>query len=201
MADAGENPGKYIGGNEGGVIKSGGSYLENLTKYNQLFKADKISELFSELKKTTAFPKMGKTSVKNHSVLELEYKSRYGQNATNYPYSKSNSVTDFKLEETGYFVRLYDNIDDIDSRWIFRIEDLRKYKSVEDMTEKLGLPNRPSKIALVEVPAGSILRKSTAGAQEWANGLKQTGGGIQYEVTKPQESWFQNLSNIEDFFK
>ena len=69
------------------------------------------------------------------------------------------------------------------------------------MMEALALPSRPSKIALVEIPDGSTLRKSTAGAQEWADGLKQSGGGIQYEVTNPQRSWFQELSTIEDFFK
>jgi hypothetical protein len=64
------------------------------------------------------------------------------------------------------------------------------------------LPDRPLKIALVEVPAGSTLRKSTAGAQKWNNGLKQSGGGIQYEIQGTySKDWFQELSNIEDFFK
>jgi len=183
------------------VAKGGANYADNLVRYKQLFKEGKISELFAELKKTKAFPKMGKTSVKNHSVLEAEYKARYGANAKNYPYSKTNPVTDFELAETGYFVRLYNNADDISSRWIFRIEDLRAYKNVDEMMEALALPSRPSKIALVEVPSAATLRKSTAGAQEWANGLKQSGGGIQYEATSYSQEWFKPLSNIDDFFK
>jgi hypothetical protein len=74
-----------------------GSYLENLARYKQLFKEGKIAELFSELKKTTAFPKMGNTRVRNQADLLAEYKAKYGQNATNYPYSITNSVTDFEL--------------------------------------------------------------------------------------------------------
>ncbi|NOU17148.1 MAG: hypothetical protein HOO91_06270 [Bacteroidales bacterium] len=192
-----------------GALVKEGSYLDNLPRYQQLFREGEIDELFSELKKTTAYPKMGKTVPQNHSNLYNEYKLKY-PNYDNYPYSKVNSVTDFELEETGYFVRIYDE-NNIVSKWIFRIEDLRQYKTVDEVLENLAIPyggafgNKPTKIALVEVPAGGQLRKSVAGEQEWklpnGNILKQTGGGIQYELKNYNDNMFQPLGDINELFK
>jgi hypothetical protein len=78
------------------------------------------------------------------------------------------------------------------NKWIFRIEDLRAYKTVDELVEKLALSNRPTKIAIVEVPEGTILRKSTVGPQEWTQGEILQGGGIQYELkTTLEERKFQ----------
>ncbi|MDR0833930.1 MAG: hypothetical protein LBN93_07100, partial [Candidatus Symbiothrix sp.] len=183
-----------------------GTYLENLTRFKQLFKEDKVTELFAELKKTMAFPKMGKTRVRNVTDLETEYRVRYNIKAEdpipNYPYSRNNPVTDFELEETGYFVRVYD--DKPTSYWIFRIEDLRAYKNMDEVAENLALPNKPTKIGLVEIPEGTVLRKSVAGPQPW--GTKPQGGGIQYEIIEtPKVEWFKPLFKndieVEQFFK
>lgn len=85
---------------------------------------------------------------------------------------------------------------------VFRIEDLRQYGSIDDMVEKLALPNKPNKIGLVELPDGVILRKSYAGPQNWSNGTTPQGGGIQYEIIGNREdNWFRPLfDNINDFF-
>jgi hypothetical protein len=65
------------------------------------------------------------------------------------------------------------------------------------------LPNKPQKVWLVELPKGVKLRKSVAGPQEWANGTKPKGNGIQYEIIgKTKDDWFEPLlDNINDFFK
>ena len=186
-------------------IKKTGNYLNNLAKYKTLFKEGKIAELFSELKKTTAFPNMGNTKVRNHTDLINEYKTKYGETASNYPYSKSNPVTDFELAETGYFVRVYSGAaENVNRSWVFRIEDLRKYRDVDELMEKLALPIKPKRIALVELPPTTKLRKSIAGSQEWLSGLKQVGGGVQYEIlTKgnPPRNWFEDLLDIDEFLK
>jgi hypothetical protein len=186
---------------EATIIKAGNStYLSNLQRYKQLFKEGKISELFTELKKTTAFPKMGNTRIRNQVDLLAEYKAKYGQNASNFPYSTSNPVTDFELAETGYFVRVYSG-NSTNSSWIFRIEDLRQYKNVDEIVEKLALPSKPTKVGLVELPEGVKLRKSEAGPQN--NGTTPQGGGIQYEIIGDRNNeWFKPLfDNIDDFFK
>lgn len=89
------------------------------------------------------------------------------------------------------------------SSWIFRIEDLRKYKNVDEIVEKLALPNKPAKVGLVELPKNVKLRKSYAGSQSWSNGTTPKGGGIQYEIIgKTKDDWFEPLfDNINDFFK
>jgi hypothetical protein len=98
---------------------------------------------------------------------------------------------------------VYDgNPNKINSEWIFRIEDLRQYKDVNELMEKLALPIKPTRIAIVEVPSGTGLRKSTAGVQEWPNGLKQEGGGVQYQIMGVRsDNWFKDLLEINDFFK
>jgi len=93
------------------------------------------------------------------------------------PYSTTNSVTDFELVETGYFVRVYSG-SSTNSSWIFRIEDLRKHGSVDEIVEKLALPGKPTKVGLVELPEGLKLRKSVAGLQNWANGTTPAGASI-----------------------
>ncbi|GHV59372.1 hypothetical protein FACS1894182_13390 [Bacteroidia bacterium] len=87
--------------------------------------------------------------------------------------------------------------------WIFRIEDLRTYKNVDEIVKQLALEYRPTKIAIVEVPEGTILRKSTVGPQEWTQGEILQGSGIQYELKSTLEDRkFQPVfDNINDFFK
>jgi hypothetical protein len=145
---------------------------------------------------------MGNTRIRNQVDLLAEYKAKYGQNASNFPYSTSNPVTDFELAETGYFVRVYSG-NSTNSSWIFRIEDLRQYKNVDEIVEKLALPSKPTKVGLVELPEGVKLRKSEAGPQNWANGTTPQGGGIQYEIIGDRNNeWFKPLfDNIDDFFK
>ena len=89
------------------------------------------------------------------------------------------------------------------SSWVFRIEDLRKYKNVDEIVEKLALPNKPTKVGLVELPKNMKLRKSYAGPQNWTNGTSPKGGGIQYEIIGNRDNnWFSEESlNLETFFK
>ena len=83
------------------------------------------------------------------------------------------------------------------------IEDLRKYKNVDEIVEKLALRNSPTKVGLVELPKGVKLRKSVAGSQEWPNGTKPKRGGIQYEIIgERNNNWFSKESlDLEAFFK
>jgi hypothetical protein len=185
-------------------VAEGGTYLENLARYKQLFKEGKYTELFAELKKTTAFPKMGETRNISYTDLLQEYNASQGALPNHCPYMNGKIATNFTLEETGYFVRVYGGVNsEVTGKWIFRIEDLRAYKNVDELVEKLALPSRPTKIALVEVPEGTILRKSIVGEQEWIQGNKLQGGGIQYELkTNISNNQFQELFNndINDFF-
>lgn len=94
--------------------------------------------------------------------------------------------------------------ENVNRSWVFRIEDLRKYRDVDELMEKLALPIKPKRIALVELPPTTKLRKSIAGSQEWLSGLKQVGGGVQYEIlTKgnPPRNWFEDLLDIDEFLK
>jgi hypothetical protein len=185
-------------------VTAGGTYLENLARYKQLFKEGKYTELFDELKKTSAIPKMGETKNIIYEDLFKEYNATLGALPNHCPYMYGKKATNFTLEETGYFVRVYggDN-STITGKWIFRIEDLRAYKNVDELVEKLALPSRPTKIAIVEVPEGTVLRKSIVGEQEWIQGTKLQGGGIQYELkTNINNNQFQELFNdINDFFQ
>ena len=145
---------------------------------------------------------MGETKIKNLTDLEAEYFAKYGKDAKNYPYSKTNPVTDFKLEETGYFVRVYTG-EGKASSWVFRIEDLRNYRNVDEIVEKLALPSKPTKVGLVELPQETSLRKSYSGPQMWTNGTSSQGGGIQYEIIgNLKDEWVRPLfNNIDEFFK
>jgi len=177
-----------------------------------LFKERKIAELFTELKKTTAFPKMGKTRRLNHDDLYANYKLDYPK-YDNYPYSRLDAVTEFELDELAYFIRVYSGDGKI-STWVFRLEDLRKYNDVDKLLETLALPHgkpfgiKPDKIALVEIPKGIKMKKSVASSQVWKleNGiLKQSGGGTQYEIqgfgNKPPEEWFEKINSLNELFK
>jgi hypothetical protein len=184
--------------------KVGVTYIDMLPSYQKLFKDGKTVELFNQLKKTSAFPKIGNTIKKNHADLQIEYNRDYPGMA-NYPYDLSTPVTEFLIDEPAYFVRVYSGERLYPSKWIFRIEDLRQYSSMDEIMEKLALPSKPNKIALVEVPAGTKLRKSTAGPQVWNNGLKQNGGAIQYEIkginmrSNPScNDWFKPLFETEN---
>ena len=80
---------------------------------------------------------------------------------------------------------------------------MRAYKNVDELVEKLALPSRPTKVAIVEVPENTVLRKSIAGQQEWEQGKILQGGGTQYELMQNiDKNCFQSLyDNINDFFK
>jgi hypothetical protein len=72
---------------------------------------------------------------------------------------------------------------------------------VDEIVEKLALQNRPTKIAIVEVPEGTMLRKSIAGEQEWVQGKVLQGGGTQYEIFNRDNDWFQPLGSMNELFK
>ena len=77
-----------------------------------------------------------------------------------------------------------------------------KYKELfAELQKTTAFPGHPTKIAIIEVPEGTVLRKSIAGTQEW--GTKPRGGGIQYELqTIINKDQFHTLfDNINDFFK
>ena len=194
----------YVARNVTELIGRGGTYIENLTRYKQLFREGKLTELFAELKKTTAFPKMGKTTNVSYENLLKEYNSLPNALPNHCPYMKGRIGTNFELEEVGYFVRVYDEIGSQRAgKWLFRIEDLRAYKNVDELVEGLALPSRPTKVALVEVPEGTMLRKTIVGEQEWVQGKVLKGGGTQYELLENIniESFQPLFNNINDFFK
>ena len=88
-----------------------------------------------------------------------------------------------------------------------RIEDFRAFKGkTKDITEKLALPGEPTHFSLVEVPKGTALHKSVAGAQKWYDKAgnfqsSRTGGAVQYEILGYKnkdlpESWFREVGSI-----
>ncbi|WP_411029861.1 hypothetical protein [Spongiimicrobium sp. 3-5] len=67
------------------------------------------------------------------------------------------------------------------------------------------MPTEPTRIAIVEVPKSTGLRKSIAGSQEWPNGLKQIGGAIQFEIRnidlRTKENWFRPMGDLSDYLQ
>lgn len=137
--------------------------------------------------------------------VRVEYHQRYGDDATNYPHSTAHPITRFTLAEIGYFVRVHVK-GQPPKEWLIRIEDFKAFKgNVKEMTEKLALPGEPTHFSLVEVPKGTSLHKSVAGAQKWYdnNGnliSEPSGGGVQYEVvgygSSPPKEWFREVGEI-----
>ena len=84
-----------------------------------------------------------------------------------------------------------------------RIEDFRAFKGkTKDITEKLALPGEPTHFSLVEVPKGTALHKSVAGAQHWKQvGKSRTGGAVQYEIVgfkrDEMSTWFREIGKIK----
>ena len=87
-----------------------------------------------------------------------------------------------------------------------RIEDFRAFKGkTKDITEKLALPGEPTHFSLVEVPKGTALHKSVAGAQKWKQVDKsRTGGAVQYEIVDwkildetYRKKWFKEIGEIK----
>jgi hypothetical protein len=161
---------------------------------------------------------MGKTRNISYKDLYDEYKLKY-PDFENCPYFKNQIGTNFELEETAYFVRLYSG-NAKSSKWIFRIEDLKKYKNIDELINDLAIPydngtvfgTIPSKITIVEVPEGTMLRKTIAGEQNWGrsydnlDNLIQKGGGTQYEILNfnnlpSQQEWFKEVGSINELFK
>ncbi|WP_158522853.1 fibronectin type III domain-containing protein [Geofilum rhodophaeum] len=166
--------------------------------------------LFKTINRTTIKFKPGTVVKRAHNELYASYKienPRY----ENYPYHRGMPVTDMELEETAYFARIYTG-ERMQGEWIIRIEDLKKYDSIDDIIEELAIPysggfgEKPTKVALVEVPKGTIIRKSTAGFQEWSHvspALIQEGGAIQYQIVgfdsgNPMyDAWFKPVGEFE----
>jgi filamentous hemagglutinin len=104
----------------------------------------------------------------------------------------SKSVTVRTTEETGGFVRVFagGSSKQADS-WIMRAEDIAGL-TPNQIAAKYSLPNVPTMVTNVTLPAGTDLRASVA--NNILLGKNGGGGGVQFEIVLPKEkinaNWF-----------
>jgi hypothetical protein len=92
------------------------------------------------------------------------------------PYAKGTVARDVVTNEEAKFVRVHGETNQARS-WMMREEEIRGL-SPGQIQEKFALPEPPSYVSDVNVPAGTKIRVGTVGAQEgWGSG-----GGVQYEL-------------------
>ncbi|OWW26506.1 hypothetical protein B4Q04_02130 [Zobellia sp. OII3] len=111
--------------------------------------------------------------------------------------------------KSAYFVRAF-NQHKI-GRWLVSIEDIPNFNSVDDFINKTALPvvdefgsiQKPDKLVLVKVPAGTTIRKSVARPQDWGGQGHLSGGATQFEIInfdwQYMGDWFKNMGNINQF--
>jgi len=103
------------------------------------------------------------------------------------PYALGTRARDIVLEKERAFVRVHGEGNKARS-WMMREREIQGLSPTQ-IKDKFALPEMPTHISDVHVPAGTKIRTGTVGAQEgWG-----TGGGIQYELLERlPESAFRN---------
>lgn len=107
------------------------------------------------------------------------------------PYAPGTGVRDIVLTRERNFVRVHGEGNQARS-WLVRAEEIDGLSPAQ-IRDKLALPETPTMISDVRVPAGTHLRVGTVGKQEgWGNG-----GGVQYELLDriPSDS-FSNARSL-----
>jgi hypothetical protein len=118
----------------------------------------------------------------------------------------STGINDFKLLENKLFVRVYPEGSEVFGIWLISMEDFRKFKSLQEIKNKLALPGLPAKFSIAEIPAETIIRESKAAKVITNDGtVWGEGGATQYMIQNHTESttkeWFKEVGNISEFIK
>jgi len=98
------------------------------------------------------------------------------------PYKEGTNVAEYELTENEKFVRLYDGENSAQTgRWMMPESEI-KGLTPEQVRDKFALPEIPTQITDVNVPAGTVIRVGEAGPiPGWGNG-----GGTQVQLTGPR---------------
>ncbi|WP_300654000.1 hemagglutinin repeat-containing protein [Hydrogenophaga sp.] len=118
------------------------------------------------------------------------------------PYTPNTQIVAVQTTQPESFVRVYmevANKSELAGSWMMRADDIAGL-SREQIASKYALPQVPTHVADVSVPAGNSLRVSVANDVQIKQGLGGNGGGggVQFEVTTaPKEiaefrNWFSN---------
>ncbi|QHE87462.1 hemagglutinin repeat-containing protein [Hydrogenophaga sp. BPS33] len=123
------------------------------------------------------------------------------------PFVSDTRVVTLQTDQTEQFVRVYvveANKSDMAGSWMMRADDI-KGLTPEQIASKYALPQVPTHVADVTVPAGNTMRVSVANDVQIKQGLGGNGGGggVQFEVTsRPAidadfERWFTNPRSLK----
>jgi hypothetical protein len=159
-----------------------------------------IAEARSLYLQTTRTNAQGSRITRNVSEITEEVRIRGMQN----PYDLNRVIEDITLSQDAIFVRVHGSANP-GGRWLVSIEDFRNFTSEADLVNRLALPNIPTEISIVRVPATNRVRRSTVGAQDgWNNTMpRQSGGAIQYEILdfdyETMIDWFQSMGDLINF--
>src|SRR5690606_16656159 len=119
------------------------------------------------------------------------------------PYVPNTQLVSVQIAQPETFVRVYvqeANKSELSGSWMMRPEDIAGL-TPEQIASKYALPQVPTHVADVRVPAGNTLRVSVANDVQIKQGLGGNGGGggVQFEIlnsrTIPEaefKSWFSN---------
>ena len=115
---------------------------------------------------------------------------RYGS-TNNPPYPTDAPVIKYKTSKDTKFIRFFSDKSKPAGNWVCNPEDI-KGLSIEEIREKLALPNNVTQMCDITVPSGEVIY---VGRVNSAFGFD--GKGIQYELENtPLTSWISNLRNI-----
>jgi len=123
------------------------------------------------------------------------------------PYAPDTRLISVQTAQPETFVRVYvqeANKSELAGSWMMRPEDIAGL-TPEQIASKYALPQVPTHVADVRVPAGNTLRVSVANDVQIKQGLGGNGGGggVQCEViSRPSidvefESWFTNPRRLK----
>lgn len=117
---------------------------------------------------------------------------RYGS-TDNPPYPTDTPVIKYKTTKDTKFIRFFSDRSKPAGNWVCNPEDI-KGLSIEEIREKLALPNSVTQMCEITVPPGEVIY---AGRVNTAFGFD--GQGIQYELENtPLASWISNIVKIKN---
>jgi hypothetical protein len=144
------------------------------------------------------------------SLKDIKYKNKVEKTAEelnsfwdskgydNPPYKTNTVAYNFELSKKAEFVRVYDDVHSgIKGQFVMKLEEITKADgsllTAQQIKDKFALEYLPTKIAKVEIPAGTKMNCGIAGKIEgW--GL---GGGIQFDLNYTNTGIFTFWKNIQ----
>ena len=115
------------------------------------------------------------------------------------PYVPNTQAVTFETTQPSAYVRVYGDGSSQAGSWMFKAADVEGL-SAQQIASKYALPQTPSMITDVTVPAGQSLRASVANDVQVKQGIGGNGGGggVQFEVLgEVQNSWFSNPRKLQ----